>query len=133
LFQYESPPLHVVRSRTVNSVLYGFGDASGAGFGDTFLTPQGITYRFGLWGDDLQDKSSNFRELLNLTTEAMEAQVAALQFPHFEQLVSTFETTAAAAESWLAAEIFLFTDNAVAESAFYKGTSSIQMLFNLIL
>jgi len=131
LFQHESPPIRVVRSRQVISVLYGFGDASGAGFGDTFLTPQGITYRYGLWGDDLHAKSSNFRELFNLT-EAMEAQVADLRFPNLEQLVTTFEVTAAG-ESWLAAEIFLFTDNAVAESAFYKGTSSNQGLFNLVL
>ena len=131
LFQHESPPIRVVRSRQVISVLYGFGDASGAGFGDTFLTPQGITYRYGLWGDNLHAKSSNFRELFNLT-EAMEAQVADLRFPNLEQLVTTFEVTAAG-ESWLAAEIFLFTDNAVAESAFYKGTSSNQGLFNLVL
>ena len=33
----------------------------------------------------------------------------------------------------IGAEIFLFTDNSVAESAFYKGTSESKILFDLVL
>ncbi len=41
-------------------------------------------------------------------------------FPHLQHLVSALEQSASR-ESWISAEIFLFTDNAVAESAFYLG------------
>jgi hypothetical protein len=113
------------------TVFYGFGDASGSGFGDTLHTPEGVIFRAGIWGDDLQSQSSNYRELFNLT-EAMEEHVATLRFPHLTHLVQTLESTVNQ-ESWAAAEIFLFTDNAVAESAFYKGSSSSRPLFELIL
>jgi hypothetical protein len=106
-----APPTRGVRARSVVAVYYGFGDASGAGFGDTLLTSEGIVYRGGIWGDDLQAKSSNFRKLFNLT-EAMESHVAELWFPHLCQLVHSFEEVVADG-SWIAAEVYMFTDNAV--------------------
>lgn len=131
LFQFELPPTRVVRSTRIVTVFYGFGDASGSGFGDTLHTPEGVIFCAGIWGDDLQSQSSNYRELFNLT-EAMEEHVATLHFPHLTHLVQTLESTVSQ-ESWAAAEIYLFTDNAVAESAFYKVSSSSRPLFELIL
>ncbi len=126
-----TPPVRTIRASSLITVYYGFGDASGAGFGDTLLTPKGVTYRCGIWGDDLQAQSSNYRELFNLT-EAMEAHAATFQFHHLQNLVTTLENMAGN-DAWLSAEIFMFTDNAVAEAAFYKGSSSNKKLFELVL
>ena len=61
---------------------------------------------------DLQSKSSNFRELYNLV-ETLE---------HLESTDDLFGS-----------ELFIFTDNSVAEAAFYKGNSSSKLLFDLVL
>jgi hypothetical protein len=93
-------------------VCYGFGDASGSGFGSAVQGPDGLWYRHGLWGSDTNKKSSNYRELCNLV-ETIEEGVCN----------GTLK----------GAELFLFTDNTVAEAAFYKGnTSSSKVLFDLI-
>jgi len=55
---------------------YGFGDASSGGFGATVERPHGIHGRFGLWGSDEDDASSNFRELLKLV-QTVEEEVMA--------------------------------------------------------
>ena len=82
-------------------VVYGFGDASGSGFGGTWTAKQAdgstapdIKYIFGLWGSDMNSSSSNNRELRNLTDmlDKMEAN-----------------------EDLEGAEIFIFTDNSIAE------------------
>jgi hypothetical protein len=112
LTEGEIPPLRMVRPTTVRSVRYGFGDASGVGFGSTFSAPGSILYRHGIWGDDDSGRSSNWRELTNLVEtlelEAMEGRLCGC-------------------------EIFVFTDNSTAEAAFFKGTSSNILLFNLVL
>jgi hypothetical protein len=111
-------------------VLYDFGDASGSGFGSTILSPGGIRYRFGLWGRDLSHQSSNYRELRNLVN-AVDYEVED-QFP----ILSTVVTCVSAevlANPDSAMELFLFTDNTVAEGAFYRGASSNPRLFELVL
>jgi hypothetical protein len=112
LTESENPPLRLVRPSMVRSVRYGFGDASGAGFGSTFSAPGEILYRHGIWGNDDSGRSSNWRELTNLVEtlelEAMEGRLHGC-------------------------EIFMFTDNSTAEAAFFKGTSSSILLFNLVL
>lgn len=113
LFNTLAPPLRLVRGKKVYIVKYGFGDASGTGFGSSWLDKDGaISYRYGVWGSDGQTKSSNFRELCNL--------------------VETIELLASQDEL-SGVEMFIFTDNSVAEAAFYKGNSSSQLLFELIL
>jgi hypothetical protein len=53
LFQPENPPVRFVRSSKITLVTYGFGDASGEGFGSSFLLPDGTTlFRHGTWGLD---------------------------------------------------------------------------------
>ena len=81
-------------------MVYGFADASGSGFGSSFENKNGLKYRFGCWGKDEAVASSNYKELKNLV-EALQdmAQDGDLQ-----------DT-----------EIFLFTNNSVAESVYYKG------------
>ena len=72
----------------------------------------GIGYRFGTWDKSVSAESSNYRELRNLT-ETLELM---------------------ANEGSLAGtELFLFTDNSTAESAFDKGSSSSRLLFELVL
>jgi hypothetical protein len=107
-----TPPLRLVRPRKVCSVRYGFGDASGSGFGSTFSSPGAVLYRHGVWGSDGDGRSSNWRELTNLVeTLEGEAKEGRLQ----------------------GCEVFVFTDNSTAEAAFFKGTSSSILLFDLVL
>jgi len=110
-FQVDTPPWRYVRGKRVCVVRYGFGDASKGGFGASFEGTQGIWYRLGVWGSDSSDDSSNFRELCNLV-EALEAQGQSGELN--------------------GVEVFMFTDNQVAEGAFYKGTSSNKKLFELV-
>ena len=62
-----------------------------------------IIYRFGQWCDEVSEKSSNCRELLNLVER-------------LEELVRD--------GSLKDCEVFMFTDNSTAESVYYKGNSS---------
>jgi len=108
-----TPPKRFVRSKVILSACYGFGDASGSGFGSAVQGPGGLWYRHGIWGTDVNKDSSNYRELRNLV-ETIEEGVAS--------------------GSLDGAELFLFTDNTVAEAAFYKGnTGSSKALFDLII
>ena len=112
LFKYDSPPLRFVRGTKIALVRYGFGDASKPGFGASWQSKTGISYRYGIWGSDNESATSNYRELANL--------VAALR-----EWVTQ--------EDCRGMELFLFTDNSVAEACVYKGTSSNKHLFELVL
>jgi len=93
------------------------------------MTPAGIKYTYGLWGSVLSSQSSNYREFRNLL-ELVDAE-ASDTFPSLAQLVTSVERLVADAPPNM--EMFLFTDNAVAEGAFYKGTSPSRALFDLVL
>jgi hypothetical protein len=60
LTEARTPPLRLVQPNKVNSVRYGFGDASGSGFGSTFQVNQAVLYRHGIWGLDGEGTSSNW-------------------------------------------------------------------------
>ena len=114
LYLTSSPtaPKQAVRLMLLGLVIYGFGDASGLGFGSTFLVDgELIRYRHGTWFIT-NENSSNFRELRNLV-DAME--------------------DLALEGGLVGREIFLFTDNTTAERAYFKGTSSNEALFELVL
>ena len=107
-------PVHrLVRGSKSRSVKFGFGDASGAGFGSSWTGEGGeILFRSGVWGSEMDESSSNLRELRNL--------------------VETLELMGERGEL-KGVEMFLFTDNSTAESAFYKGSSSSKSLYDLVL
>mmetsp|Transcript_11711 Transcript_11711/g.19385 ORF Transcript_11711/g.19385 Transcript_11711/m.19385 type:complete len:1450 (-) Transcript_11711:1434-5783(-) len=108
-----SPPLRIVRGKVIFAAVYGFGDASGKGFGFTSDDGSGnVRYRIGTWGRDAEDESSNYRELRNLVEAAEEEAKSG-------KLTST--------------EFFIFTDNSTAESSFYRGGSSSKLLHELVL
>ena len=108
----DKPALRVVRSKVVFTAYYGFGDASSGGFGATVERADGVHGRFGLWGQDADDKSSNYRELRNLV-ETVEEEASEGQLSNVE--------------------LWLFTDNSTAESCYYKGSSTSPLLHELIL
>ena len=108
----DKPTPRVVRGKVVLTAYYGFGDASSGGFGATVERADGVHGRFGLWGADAENASSNYRELRNLVeTVEEEAQQGHLK----------------------GAELWLFTDNSTSESCFVKGSSSSPLLHELIL
>lgn len=110
-FIHEKPPRRLMRAKKVAIVRYGFGDASGGGFGATWDSLDGVSYRFGIWGSDNSDKSSNFRELNNL--------------------VETLELAGDAGDL-TGVEIFVMTDNSTAERAYFKGSSTSKLLHQLV-
>jgi hypothetical protein len=109
----ETPPRRLLRSSRCLAAVYGFVDASEAGFGCTLMLPGNvIKLRHGAWGSYYDSVSSHFRELSNL--------------------VQSIE--AAANEGELdSSELFIFTDNTTAEGAYYKGNSPNKHLFELVL
>ena len=115
-FDQEEPPRRRVRGNARLEVYYGFGDASGAGFGATLDQisgqPTDTFYRFGQWCSAESEESSNYRELRNLVDSVK----------HF-----------VLERNMDGAEFFMFTDNEVAESVFYKGNSRSRKLFELML
>lgn len=111
-FRPTLPPRRVVRPRPGSVVVYSFGDASGSGFGSSSWRESEISHCSGQWADEFGEKSSNFRELANL--------VYSLEQSWADGVLKD-------------SEVFVFTDNSTAESAFFKGTSSSQALLDLIL
>jgi hypothetical protein len=65
IFEQADPPQIPVRVRKLVAVYYGFGDALGLGFGDSFLKANGIDYCVGVWGSDEEGDSSNCKDLKN--------------------------------------------------------------------
>jgi hypothetical protein len=112
LFSSLTPTKCQVRPTHTSVVLYGFADASGQGFGSTLILNGRIHFCHGQWTPGYSDESSNFRELDNL--------ISAIESAYHDGLL-------------LNAKLFMFTDNFVAESAFYKGTSTSPRLFDLVL
>jgi len=109
----EQPPLRLVRSRRLAVAIYSFGDASGSGFGSSFVTPDGgVHFRHGIWGSNAEHQSSNYRELRNLVESIEEGMSTGLL---------------------LGAKVFIFTDNTTAEGAYYKGNVDSPVLFDLVL
>jgi hypothetical protein len=113
LLKPEEPPLKPVRAKATAKVYYGFGDASCCGFGATIQIGDEIVYEYGQWTQEVtESRSSNWRELANLV-ETLERVVVEHNLE--------------------GSEIFIFTNNSTAEAAFWKGTSKLRRLFELVL
>ena len=93
---FETPPHRLVRATKSCGVIYGFGDASGTGFGSSISIGGKLEWKSGQWNVSIKEESSNYRELLNLVVALEEA------------------TSKGKLDS---CEIFMFTDNSTAESA----------------
>ena len=101
-----------MRGKAIKEAQYGFGDASGKGFGASWEVRNGEFYhRSGTWGEEMSDQSSNLRELKNLV-ETLEVMAKLGHLADFE--------------------FFICTDNAVLEAAYFNGSSSSEELFNCI-
>jgi hypothetical protein len=111
LTESPDPPRRVIRSLKTVMIRYGFGDASGAGFGSSILIGTDLVYRTGTWSQTISEESSNYRELRNL--------------------VDAIELSTNSGELQ-GSEVFFFTDNTTAEGAFFKGTSSSKTLYELV-
>jgi hypothetical protein len=111
MFQGSKPAVRLLRPTRMGVAVYGFGDASGAGFGSAFTQLSSIWFCYGVWGSDAEDASSNYRELCNLT-EAIELGVQQGRLSD--------------------CELFIYTDNTTAEAAYYKGNSDSRLLFELV-
>ncbi len=94
------------------SAYYGFGDASSGGFGSTVEHPDGLHGRFGLWGSNTDNESLNYKELRNLV-EMVEEKALNVHLSD--------------------SELWIFTNNSMAESCFFKGGSSSPLLHKLVL
>jgi hypothetical protein len=107
------PPAVPVRPTAV-IVGYLVGDASGAGHGSSFMITleRKLSLAHGTWGDKASKRSSNFRELGNLVRRV-------------EQLVKRGQIPRGT-------ELFIFTDNFVTESVFYKGAARSPHLHALV-
>ena len=113
LMSSDRPILKRVRCSRTGRVMYGFGDASGAGFGATIQIGDEIQFEYGQWASQIsEEESSNWRELSNL--------VSAMKRLARETKLND-------------CEIFIFTDNSTAEAAFWKGNSKSRKLFELVL
>ena len=108
----KSPPQVSVRAWHILSIIYGFADASGRGFGSTVLGKNGTRYRIGVGDKDTEEESSNFRQ--------------------FENVVLTLEKEGEDG-GMKDSLVLLFTDNSTVEAALYKGNSSSPKLFGLVL
>jgi hypothetical protein len=113
LTESEEAPRRDVRPGKVAHAIYGFGDASKDGFGASIeIEGKGIVWRSGIWNWTMREETSNYREFRNLV-EMIEGLVEG--------------------GSLRGHELFMFTDNSTAESAFSNGSSSSEKLFNLVL
>jgi hypothetical protein len=124
MFGNAQPAKRLVRGVKIARIIYGFGDASGAGFGSSWMdgsqltrrnmedeTRSRVKYRFGRWGSEGDGTSSNYRELRNLVDSLVEMSRQG---------------------DLTGVEVFLFTDNSTAEAAFNRGSSSSPLLFELV-
>jgi hypothetical protein len=113
LTREKTPPAVLVRPVKI-MVGYLVGDASGSGHGSSFLHTrnESLNLAHGTWSEEASQRSSNFRELANL--------------------VRRIEELAEEGSLVRGTELFVFTDNFVTESVFYKGSASSPYLHSLV-
>ena len=110
-FSSESPPVWSHRKRRVLLLLYGFHDASKGGLGTTKDWGDKLTITVGTWGADSEEETSNWREFTTLVQD-MEHE----------------EREGKLNNAW----VVMATDSSTVEGCLYKGNSSSEKLFDLI-
>jgi len=110
-FSIDEPPITTQRSTNLQLLVYGFADASKTGFGASMDYGSHAKYRIGIWGADTDEDSSNFREFANLV-ETIESEVTSGKLD--------------------GANLIMATDNSTVESAIFRGNSSSEKLFDLV-
>ena len=110
-FSLEDPPVITQRSANLQLLAYGFVDASKTGFGASIEYGNRTKYRIGVWGSDTDDESSNFREFANLV-ETIEEEVETGSLQN--------------------CQLIMATDNSTVESAIFRGNSSSEKLYDLV-
>ena len=111
-FVSDEPVKLCVRYRKCIQAIMGIGDAAKSGFGDSFLSLEGISYSYGTWNAKVSEQSSNFREFCNfLDSVRQEGEQGRLK----DSLM------------------FFATDNGLVESAIYKGTSDSSHLLDMVI
>ena len=110
-FSLDEPPKVTERTANVQMAVYGFVDASKSGFGASIDYENGMRYRIGIWGKDQEDESSNYREFANLV-ETLESEAESNRLNDVHLIIAT--------------------DNSTVEASIYKGNSTNEKLFDLI-
>ena len=111
LFIEDDLALRIIRGYVIVEVVCIFGDDSKSGFGSSWIEGISVGYRFGVWNEEANGTSFNYREFCNL--------------------METLE------EVWRKGnlqgkEVFLCTDNMVSESIPASGSSKSEALFDLV-
>ena len=101
--QSPAPPKVVKRRKGIGTAFYGFGDASGKGFGYALEINGRVHAEYGQWEATIEEMHSNYKELRNLVN----AVIAAYERNALNDC-----------------ELYVFTDNFVAEAAYYNGGSN---------
>ena len=111
LFKEDEPALRPIRCAAIVEVVYIFGDASGSGFGSSCTEGIYFGYRFGVWNEEGDGTSSNYRECCDLVYTLKElGRKRNLQ----------------------GKETFLCTDNMVSKIIAASGSSKLDTLFDLV-
>ena len=112
IFESETPIMVPVRPTHVVQLVYGFGDASGEGYGSAWVKDptDRVRLRRGFWCTKVAERSSNYRELRNLV----------------EAIKELHESVGLEG-----CEVWMFTDNKVAQMVYHKGNSDDRLLFDL--
>jgi hypothetical protein len=104
------PPKQLYRAER-QAAFFVIGDASGKAKGNAVVEQYGVDYESGAWNLEWREKSPNCREAENLT-DRLERLVADGALNNHE--------------------VFLITDNAAFEGAFYKGHSPARELSDIV-
>jgi hypothetical protein len=116
----DTPVMVPIRPVRAVRLVYGFGDASGEGFGSGARVvqdteddePGNIRVRRGFWCTEISERASNYREFHNLLDAIKDMGVSI---------------------GLEGAVVYLFTDNSTSEGVYYKGTSTSAELFELMM
>jgi hypothetical protein len=111
LMDLEVHPSRRMRGSSLANVLHGFGNSSGNGFCWRIYFDKAIRYEHGLWSGTLSEEHSNYKELRISANALMRAGL--------EGRLTGYE-------------ILLYTDNQVAEEAYYRYTVASFLLFELV-